>query len=356
MIRQIARWDRLAPLAGLGLLAIGLAFPVPAAISALFLMFIVGAAVHHAEHIALYVGEPFGTLILAVAVTVIEVGLILSIMLAGGAEATTLARDTVFAAVMIILNGLLGACLLVGGFSHREQRFQQAGVSATLAGISALTVLSLILPNYTTSVPGPVYAPLQMAFVGVVSFIIYGTFVMVQTIRHRDYFLVGGTDVEAGDPARRPSGGSALLSLLFLLIALFAVVALAKGIAPAIEGTVARAGWPHAVVGVVIAAIVLLPEGIAAIRAALANRLQTSLNLTLGSAMATIGLTIPAVAVIAIVLELPVALGLSAKSTVLLSLTLLVASLSLGTGRTTVFQGVLHLVIFAVFLFMTIIP
>ena len=356
MIRQIARWDRLAPLAGLGLLAIGLAFPVPAAISALFLMFIVGAAVHHAEHIALYVGEPFGTLILAVAVTVIEVGLILSIMLAGGAEATTLARDTVFAAVMIILNGLLGACLLVGGFSHREQRFQQAGVSATLAGISALTVLSLILPNYTTSAPGPVYAPLQMAFVGVVSFIIYGTFVMVQTIRHRDYFLVGGTDVEAGDPTMRPSGGSALLSLLFLLIALFAVVALAKGIAPAIEGTVARAGWPHAVVGVVIAAIVLLPEGIAAIRAALANRLQTSLNLALGSALASIGLTIPAVAMAAVWIGFPLTLGLDSKDLVLLALTFMVGSITLAHGRTSMMQGAVHLVIFAAFLFLALVP
>jgi Ca2+:H+ antiporter len=358
-MQMISRtWSTVFPLAGV-LLSLTMAFwSPPTALAVLVLTGAVAAAVHHAELIAHRVGEPFGTLILAVAVTVIEVGLILSLMLSapdGGASA--LARDTVFAAVMIILNGLLGLCLLFGGVSHGEQSFQQSGVSATLAALSALTVLVLVLPNFTISEPGPVYSSAQLAFVGVVSFILYGTFVLVQTVRHRDYFLPEGAalldaDVHAPLPTNRQVG----LSIALLLVALVSVVVLAKGVAPDIESAVASAGWPHAVVGVVIAAVVLAPESIAALRAARANRLQTSLNLALGSAMATIGLTIPAVAVISLAFALPVALGLSAKSIVLLVLTLLVSSLSLATGKTTVLQGVTHLLLFAVFLFLTIVP
>jgi Ca2+:H+ antiporter len=315
------------------------------------------AAVHHAELVAHRVGEPFGTLVLAVAVTVIELGLIVTLMSAGGESAATLARDTVFAAVMIILNGLVGICVLVGAVRHREQLFQQTGVSAALATICALTVLTLVLPNFTISEPGPVYAPAQLGFVAVVSFLLYMTFVGVQTVRHRDYFLpdkalVSDQEVHA-DP---PTDGETLVSVLLLLAALGAVVLLAKTLAPPIEAAVAAARAPIAVVGVIIAALVLLPESIAATRAAAANRLQTSLNLGLGSALATIGLTIPAVAALSLFAGFPIALGLNAKSIVLLFLTLIVTTLTLGTGRTTILQGAVHLVIFAVYLFTTVVP
>ena len=315
------------------------------------------AAVHHAEVVAHRIGEPFGTLVLAVAVTVIEVALIVSLMLSGGEAEAALARDTVFAAVMIILNGLVGLCLLVGAARHREQSFGQAGVSASLATIAALSILTLVLPNYTLTTPGPTYANSQLAFVGLVSLVLYGVFVLVQTVRHRDYFLppaaaAGDEDVHA-DP---PSNAAALASLAALVASLGAVVLLAKALAPAMKAAVKAAGAPEAVVGVIIAALVLLPESLAAVRFARADRLQTSLNLGLGSALASIGLTIPTVAVVSLVMGWPLALGLDAKSTVLLLLTLIVTTLSLGAGRTTVLQGAVHLVIFAVYLFTTVVP
>jgi Ca2+:H+ antiporter len=315
------------------------------------------AAVHHAETVAHKVGEPFGTLLLALAVTVIELGLIVTLMAAADEGAATLARDTVFAAVMIILTGLVGVCLLIGGIRHGEQSFQQTGVSASLAALSALTVLSLVLPNFTVTEPGPVYAPAQLAFVAVVSLILYGTFVAVQTVRHRNYFLPPkplASDELAH--AQLPSLQATAVSGALLVACLVAVVLLAKTLAKPVETAVQELGAPRAVVGVIIAALVLLPESVAATRAALANRLQTSLNLALGSALATIGLTIPAVAALSLMAELPIALGLNSKSIVLLLLTLLVSSLSLATGRTTVLQGVVHLVIFGVYLFTTVVP
>lgn len=315
------------------------------------------AAVHHAELIAHKVGEPFGTFVLAIAVTVIELGLIVTLMSAGKSGAETLARDTVFAAVMIILNGLVGVCILIGAIYHREQIFQQTGVSASLATLCALTVLTLVLPNFTLTTPGPVYSWSQLTFVAIVSFLLYATFVSVQTVRHRDYFLppkskAPDLDVHADPPTTR----EAVLSFGLLIACLGAVVLLAKGLAPTIEQGVADAGAPHSVVGVIIAALVLLPESVAAVRAAGANRLQTSLNLGLGSALATIGLTIPAVAALSLMADLPITLGLDAKSIILLFLTLLVSTLTLGTGKTTILQGVVHLVIFGVYLFLTVVP
>ncbi len=311
------------------------------------------AAVYHAEVVAHRVGEPFGTLVLAVAVTVIEVALVASMMLGAGPEKAALARDTVFAAVMIVCNGIVGLCLLAGGARHREQDFRLQGASAALAVLAALTVLSLVLPNHTTTLPGPIFSTAQLVFAGVVSLVLYGTFVFVQTVRHRDYFLPESGEEEHAGP---PSAAAALASLALLLAALVAVVALAKLLSPSVEAGVARMGAPDAVVGVVIAMLVLLPEGLAAVRAARANRLQTSLNLALGSALATIGLTIPAVAAISIAFAQPLALGLEAKETVLLGLTLLVSVITLGTGRTTVLQGMVHLVIFAAFLFFAVVP
>ncbi|MFC7536187.1 calcium:proton antiporter [Sphingomonas sp. GCM10030256] len=357
MGKALLHWTSLAPAVAWLLLAFSRSFSLPSELIGLGLVGTVLAAVHHAELIAHRVGEPFGTLLLAIAVTVIELGLIITLMAAGGESATTLARDTVFAAVMIILNGLVGTCILIGAIRHKEQVFQQTGVSASLATICALTVLTLVLPNFTTSEPGPVYAPSQLGFVAVVSFLLYITFVAVQTVRHRDYFLPDQTvaadhEVHADPPSNRKT----LISSVLLVACLGAVVLLAKALAPPIESAVAAAGAPIAIAGVIIAALVLLPESVAAVRAALANRLQTSLNLGLGSALAAIGLTIPAVAALSLVAEFPIALGLDTKSAVLLFLTLVVSTLSLGTGRTTVLQGAVHLVIFAVYLFTTVVP
>ena len=325
-----------------------------AAVAGGLLITAVFAAVYHAEVVAHRTGEPFGTLVLAVAVTVIEVALIVAVMISAPAEKAGLARDTVFAAVMITCNGIVGLCLLWGGARHHEQGFQVYGASAALAVLAALTILSLVLPNVSASAPGPVFSTPQLVFAGIVSLVLYGAFVFIQTVRHRDYFLLVEGPEEAHAPP--PSGRTAAISAVLLLVALVAVVGLAKAITPIVEIGVDRLEVPKAVVGIVIAGLVLLPEGLAAVRAARANRLQTSLNLALGSALASIGLTIPTVAVVSIFLQQPLELGLGAKDQVLLALTLLVGVLTLGTGRTTVLQGIVHLVIFAVFIFFAVVP
>lgn len=351
-------WSIAAPIIGwllLGGVAAGLGgayelILVPA------LMASVLAAVYHAEVVAHRVGEPFGTLVLALAVTLIEVALIVSLMLSGGESTAGLARDTVFAAIMIILNGIVGICLLLGAGRHREQTFGLLGVSASLATLAAIVVLTLVLPNYTSTTPGPYYSSSQLIFIAVISLVLYGTFVLVQTVRHRDYFLpeasLADEDVHAPPPGNKMAWSSGVL----LVICLGAVVLLAKSLAPTLESAVESMGAPKTLVGIIIAAVVLLPEGLAAVRAARANRLQTSMNLALGSALASIGLTIPAVAVVSLATGWTLSLGLDMKSTVLLLLSFLVATLSLGTGRTTVMQGMVHLVIFAVYLFTTIVP
>ncbi len=316
------------------------------------------AAVHHAEVIAHKIGEPFGTLLLAVAITIIEVALILSLMLTGGAQTAALARDTVFAAVMIIVSGIVGLCLLIGGVLYKEQVFKLHGANAALTTLAAIVVLTMILPNYTITTVGPMYSNGQLAFIAVVSLVLYGTFVFVQVIRHRNYFL-DAADIELdADTLHAPttSINTAILSASLLLVCLVAVVLLAKSLAPSIEALVARVGAPHQLVGVIIAAIVLLPEGLAAVRAARNNMFQTSLNLALGSALASIGLTIPVVASLSLLMGWTLILGIDMKSTILLLLALFVSSLSLVTGRTNVLQGVILLVIFAVYLFTTVIP
>jgi Ca2+:H+ antiporter len=313
------------------------------------------AAVYHAEVVAHRTGEPFGTLILAAAVTIIEVALIVSVMVAAPAEKAALARDTVFAAVMIVCNGIVGFCLLWGGARHHEQGFQVHGASAALAVLAVLTVLTLIVPNAATTVPGPMLSESQLVFVAIVSLVLYGAFIFIQTVRHRDYFLLADPDDEEAH-APPPSDRITMMSVGLLLAALIAIVGLAKSLSPMVETGIDWFGVPKAVAGIVIAALVLLPEGLAALRAARANRLQTSLNLALGSALASIGLTIPSVAVVSIVLHQPLELGLGVKDQILLALTLLLSVITLGTGRTTVLQGVSHLAIFATFLFFAVVP
>ena len=326
-------WTTLAPFVGAGLLL---------------------AAVHHAEVVAHRVGEPFGTLLLAVAVTVIEVALVVSMMLGGGPEKASLARDTVFSAIMIVCNGIVGLCLLLGGLRHRVQGFQLHGANAALGVLVPLAVLTLILPNYMLSAPGPALDTTQLAFVGLVSLAFYCVFVFVQTVRHRDYFLVPGSDDD--EHAAPPGGWAALASAMLLMLALVAVVGLAKLLSPTVEAGVAQIGAPASVVGIVIAALVLMPEGLAAVRAARADRLQTSLNLALGSVLASIGLTIPVLAAIHVALGEMLVLGLTERDAILLVLTLFVSTMTLATGRTTVLQGMVHLLLFAVFLFLSVLP
>ncbi len=352
-------WAWIAPLAAWlvigGALLAGESGSLSLAMAAV-LVLTVFAAVHYAEVIAHRLGEPFGTLVLAIAVTVIEVALIVSIMLAAPAEKAGLARDTVFAAVMIVCNGIVGLSLLAGGVRHRTQDFQLQASSAALAVLAALTVLTLIMPNVTTTTVGPTYSPAQLVFAAIVSLVLYGAYVFVQTIRHRDHFVPVVPESEEDIPVAVPDARTAQVAFLLLLISLAAVVLLAKLLSPTIETGVAAIGAPKSIVGIAIAALVLLPEGLAAFRASRANRLQTSLNLALGSALASIGLTIPTVAILALVLDLPLQLGLGSKDEVLLGLTLLIGVITLGTGRTTILQGIIHLVVFASFLFFAFVP
>ncbi|MHA6722599.1 calcium:cation antiporter [Sphingomonas sp. RS2018] len=350
-------WSLVFPALGLLAIATGLAKmgTVGTIAAAIVLMGAVLAAVHHAEVVAHRVGEPFGTLVLAVAVTVIEVSLIVSLMLSDAGDASALARDTVFAAIMIILNFIVGLCLMAGGLKHGEQRFTLRGVSAALCVLAAMVVLSLVLPNYTVSAPGPTYSTSQLVFVAIVSLILYLTFVLVQTVRHREYFLPS-EDMPKDAHAEPPSNATAWTAFAILLVALVCVVLLAKALSTTVEQAILSAGLPLAIVGVVIAALVLAPESLAAYRAARRNRLQTSLNLALGSALATIGLTIPSVAIVSLVLDLPLAMGIGPKSITLLILSLFTITLTLGTGRTTILGGMVHLMIFAVYLFTTVVP
>jgi Ca2+:H+ antiporter len=360
---SIPVWTWVAPILACGLLALKFAHVIPAdaayvlILSALLLGAAVFAAVHHAEVLALKVGEPFGSILLAIAVTVIEVALIVSIMLAGGEGSDRVARDTVFSAVIIVLNGVVGLCLILGASRHYEQSFQLQGATSALAVLGTLATLALILPDFTLTTPGPSYSTLQLEGIGVMALVLWAMFVFVQTIKHRDYFLDAPGDAETGDvPHDLPSGMIALISLALLVASLIAVVLLAKILSKPLDGAIAAAGLPKAFVGVVIAIVVLLPEGLAAIKSALVNRLQNSINLALGSAIASIGLTIPTVAIISVAIGQPIALGISMSEMTLLVLTLYIAGLTLGTGRTTVLQGSVHLVIFVAFLLISAIP
>jgi Ca2+:H+ antiporter len=352
-------WTWVVPVLSLALLVAALVAGVGTWLAVLCGAALVGAvvvAVHHAEVVAHRVGEPLGTLVLALAVTAIETALILSMMIAGGDDMATLPRDAIYAAVMIICNGVVGLCVLLGALAHREQTFRIEGAGAGLAALIVMSALTLVLPVFTTSTHGGTYSASQLAFVAVTSAALWAIFIFVQTVRHRDYFIPAtdeaNPDVHAAPPTRR----DAWMSFGLLLLALVAVVGLAKMLSPTIESAVEAVNAPRIVVGIVIAMLVLLPETWAAARAARANRLQSSMNLAIGSALACIGLTVPVVVLASIAFDLPLVLGLDPKDTALLGLTFVVSAVTLGTGRTNMMQGAVHLVLFAAFLFLAFVP
>ena len=323
--------------------------------SAVLLLILFGtvfAAVHHAEVIAMKIGEPYGTLLLTISVIIIEVAVIATIML-GDKSVPTLARDTVFAVVMIVCNGLVGICVLVGGLRYREQEFQLTGSNLYLSVLIVLATISLVLPNYTLTIPGPLYSALQLGFVSTVTILLYGVFLYTQTVRHRDYFIVETNEVAVESMA---TSRTLVISILLLIASLVAVVLLAKSFSVVVDVVADAIGAPPAFAGIVVALLVLLPESVAAIAAARKNELQKSINLALGSSLATIGLTIPAVAVAAYVLDKSLVLGLASREVVLLAMTLILSMLTFGTGRTNMLFGVVHILVFAVFLLLVFVP
>ena len=327
--------------------------PLLALLLAVVLLGNVIAAVHHAEIIALRLGEPFGTLVLALAVTVIEVGMIVVLMV-GGEPNPALMRDSIHAVVMLVLHGLAGLCIVVCAVYHREPEFHVAGANAFLSVLIPMAVLVLVMPNFVFSAPGPFYSNLQLVFVSVVCLVLYAAFLFIQTGWHRAYFLPIGDD-ENG-PAERPGTRMVLVSCGLLPVALVSVVLLAKSLTPALDAALAAVHAPVAVVGIIIAAIVLLPESVAAVRAAARNRLQSSINLSLGSGVASIGLTVPTVAVVSRVIDQPLQLGISEANSILMGLGVLIAVITYGTGRTNVLAGVVHLTLLAAYLFLTFVP
>ena len=350
-------WTIAFPLLSAGLVLVYFAGLLPGgsgvviALEILLLCGTVFAAVHHAEVVGARVGEPFGSIILAVAVTIIEVGLIVALMLAAADGGPTIARDTVYSAVMLVLTGLIGLCLVLGGHKHFEQKIRVSGTSSYLSVLGTLAAIALILPNYTVSTEGPTYSTTQLAAAAIVSLMLYGAFLFIQTVRHRDYFMAAADDSDAAsEEFEPPTNRQAAVSLVFLLISLAGVILLAKTLAPSLTSLIVGVGLPLAFTGVVIAALVLAPESIAAVRASLSNRPQTSINLALGSALASIALTIPVITLVAAFTEVELALGVPPAKAALLVLAMFVSVITLLPGRTTVLHGVVHLAIFVMFL------
>ncbi len=348
-------WTVAVPIVALGtdLALHGQASLLAAAALVLALLAAVLAAVHHAEVVALRVGEPFGTIVLALAVTVIELGLIVSIML-GDTPEPTLLRDTIHAVVVLVLHGIAGLCIVVGALRHREQEFRTQGAHAYLAVLLPMVAITLVLPNFTDTAPGPYYSHAQLAFVSAACLLLWLACTFVQTVRHRDHFLP--QQLETAAPVIRPGGRLVAIASVLLVVALVAVVLLAKAVSPFIQLMVVNLGAPPALVGVIVAAIVLLPECVTALRAALDNQLQTSINLALGSGVASIGLTVPTVSLVAWWTGSPLALGVTSGGAVLLTLSFMMALITYGTGRASLLSGVVHLILLATWLFLVVIP
>lgn len=322
-------------------------------------------AVSHAEAIAHRLGEPFGTLALAVAITVIEVSLIVTLMSAEGPKAETLARDTVFAAIMIVCNCVVGVSIFLDARRDHVVRFSEQGANALLGTVITIATLSLVIPTFTSSSEGGTFTGSQLAFSAVAAASVYGVFIFVQTVRHRWMFLApDGLENEQSISSRHSEVGvhsqtstsDIWLRVAMLLASLVGVVGLAKTLAPRMEDAVTWIGAPASFVGVITALLILLPESITALRAASNGEMQRSLNLSLGSALASIGLTIPAVAIASIWMSGPITLGLGGKEIVLLALTAVVSSLTFGSGQATILQGAQHLAVFAAFIFLSIVP
>ena len=359
---SLTSWTALVPVIAMIMLATAWGRELSGVLVGLVTLLLAGAvlaAVHHAEVVAHRVGEPYGSLVLAVAVTVIEVALIVTLMISGDGKTETLARDTVFAAVMITCNGIVGLSILVGAFRRSVVSFNAEGSGAALATVTTLAVLGMVVPNFTTSTTGPQFSPAQLAFAAVSALALYGLFVTLQAGRHRDYFLpvtATGDIVKDDVHAEPPPTRTALFSLFLLMVALIAVVGNAKLVSPTIEQAVTAAELPLSVVGVIIALLVLAPETLAAVRAARRHRIQISLNLAFGSAMASIGLTIPTIAVASIWLPVPLHLGLGPMHIVLLALTCVVTVLTVVPGRATLLQAGVHLALLSAYLFLSFIP
>ena len=307
------------------------------------------AVVRHAEHLADRLGEPVGTLILTLAVTAIEVMMIAAMMYTGEGN-PTLARDTMFAVVMIVLNGMIGLTLLLGGLRYHEQMYNLRGANAYLAVIVPLAVLGMVLPNFTVSSPGPTLSPFQAIFVIVMSIGLYGVFLAIQTTRHRDYFILPGAET-ATTPAHSYRGGGAKTGSVsyhtwLLVIYLLPLIILSKQFAVPINHAIHALGAPPVFGGFLVAVLILSPESLSAVRATLANQLQRSVNLLLGSVLATISLTIPAVLTIGFVKGESIILGVNGADTILLLLTLGISMLTFASIRTNVLLGMVHLLLF----------
>jgi len=311
--------------------------------------------VRHADCLAIKLGEPYGTLILTLSAISIEVVVISTAML-HGENNPTLGRDAIFAVIMIALNGLVGLSLMLGGLRYREQHYNIQGVNAYLNVIMALAVLGLVLPNFTISTSGPTFSTEQEIFFAAVSLLLYAVFLLIQTLRHRGYFLDVKETATKHSPHHLARIRSTGFHALMLLLYLGAVIFLAEKFAVPLDNSIELFHMPQAFGGAVIAALVLSPEGLGGITASLQNQLQRSINILFGSVLATIGLTIPAVLMIGLLTKRSVSLGLEGGNLPLLLLTLAVSVVTFTSRKTNVLQGCIHLLLFAVFVLLIFAP
>lgn len=316
------------------------------------------SAVHHAEVIAARLGDPLGSIVLAIAVTIIEVGLIIMLMISGKGQNHTLLRDTIFAVVIITLNIVVGLSIFESTKKGKLGYFNTEGASTALASVLTLSVLTMVLPRFTTSSPRPIFSPSQLFFAGIASLVIYTAFIATQTRRHREFFMPINAEgrILSAKTSTKPSKKVALTSLVLLLFSLVAVVGLAKVVSPVLEKTVSFLGLPHSFVGVLIALMVLSPETLAAYNASKRGKLMEGLNLAYGSSLASIGLTIPTMMVANIWLNMEFELGLTSTQIVLLAISALASVLTIIPGRATRQEGIIHLVIGATYIFLAMVP
>lgn len=346
----------------LGILLTGLTpdeLSPPFIITAVFLLAsAIATSVHNSEITAQRIGPAKGTLLLALSVTVIEVAFIINMMKSSASHAPTIARDAVFAALMILTNGTVGVSILIGGIKHKELGFQAVGTSSLMGCLATLSVLTMVLPNYTISSAGPTFNPSQLIFISVAALIIYLSLIWAQTISYKSYFLAL-SDAEFTSFEKRnylPTKSKAIISFIRLFLSLIVVVGFAKMLSPTIEKGLELVNAPSSTVGIIIALLVLAPESLAALNSAKLNQLQTTLNLALGSGAASIALTIPAVSLYSAFHQQPLILGLDPKNMIFLLLTFVAGGFTFGAGRTTALHGIIHLVILGSYLALSLVP